>query len=111
MMCIIPSLADVCGTAAAAAVTYSQSDNKLDVPISIVRNDGVIYGTPMSFSYNCRTAGAIGAPILPDPFDPQRPQPRLNLNTPQLTRSQADLRQYLMNTNRFTYDVTGEMAN
>lgn len=109
-MCVIPSLADVYGSSA-AALNYAQTDNKLDVPISIVRNDGVIYGTPMSFSYNCRTAGAIGTPILPDPFDPQRPQPRMPLGASQLSRNQADLRQYLMNSNRFAYDVTGEMAN
>lgn len=106
-MCVIPSLSDVCGSGTSPSITYSQAENKLDVPISIVRSDGVIYGTPMSFSYNCRTAGSIGTPILPDPFD-QRPRMPLNATH---NRNPADIRQYLMNSNRFAYDVTGEMAN
>uniref|UniRef100_A0A914Y0D3 Beta-trefoil DNA-binding domain-containing protein n=1 Tax=Panagrolaimus superbus TaxID=310955 RepID=A0A914Y0D3_9BILA len=112
VMCVIPSLSDVCASASSGAITYSQVDNKLDVPISIVRNDGVIYGTAMSFSYNCRNAGSIGAPLLPDPYTnlPRQHLP-IHTNSSPIDHTHPDLRQYLMGQNRFNYDISNGMNN
>uniref|UniRef100_A0AC35FKA6 Uncharacterized protein n=1 Tax=Panagrolaimus sp. PS1159 TaxID=55785 RepID=A0AC35FKA6_9BILA len=113
VMCVIPSLSDVCASASSGAITYSQVDNKLDVPISIVRNDGVIYGTAMSFSYNCRSAGSIGAPLLPDPYINPPPRQHLPIHTNSSSSSidHTHPLQYLMGQNRFNYDISNGMDN
>uniref|UniRef100_A0A7E4W2I4 Recombining binding protein suppressor of hairless n=1 Tax=Panagrellus redivivus TaxID=6233 RepID=A0A7E4W2I4_PANRE len=110
VMCVIPSLSEVYSH---RGITYPQSDSKLNVPISIVRSDGVIYGTPNHFSYNCRTAGGIGTPLIPDPFTehmrPSNMQPIVP--QPQIERNQAEIRQYLMTNGRFPYDMPNGMPH
>uniref|UniRef100_A0AC34FG61 Uncharacterized protein n=1 Tax=Panagrolaimus sp. ES5 TaxID=591445 RepID=A0AC34FG61_9BILA len=65
--CFVPSLADV-GQYSQMGIHKTSKNQSYQVPISLIRNDGVVYPTDIEFEYSTYSAGKIGKIVNKNPL-------------------------------------------